>query len=128
MTHGDKRLLPQNPKTLPRIHWDVLWILGNFFWILILGRVFGFWEVFCSYEPPCLEIIRHLINMNEKIFLILSQKKNYLSHNKIVQQRFKKCSFQRVPNQVEKLRKFQGVGEGGMISTLWSGNSRGLGI
>ena len=21
-------------------------------WIWILGRVFGFWEVFCRYEPP----------------------------------------------------------------------------
>ena len=103
--------------------------MGNFFWILILGRVFRFWQVFCPYEPPCLEIIRHLIDMNEKIFLILSPK-NYLSHNHdIVQQHFsQKCSFQRVPNQVEKLRKFQGVWEGCMISTLWSGNSRGLGI
>ena len=32
----------------------------------------------------------------------------------ILQQHFEqKYSFQRVPNQIEKLRKFQGVGEGG---------------
>ena len=38
-------------------------------------------------------------------------------HNNIVQQHFlHKCSFQRVPNQVDKLRKFNGVG-GGMMST-----------
>ena len=98
MTHGDQKTSPPESKNTSQ---DPLgraldsgkgfWILGNFFWILILGRVFGFWEVFCPYEPLCLEIIRHLINMNEKIFLISSQKKKkctYLSHNKIVQKRF----------------------------------------
>ena len=47
----------------------------------------------------------------KRFFLILSQKK-YLSHKNIVRQPFflHKYSLQRVPNQVEKLRKFQGVG------------------
>ena len=47
-----------------------------------------------------------------------------------MQQHFlNKYHFQRVPNQVEKLRKFQGVGGGGgMISTPWNGNSSGVGV
>ena len=53
-----------------------LWILGRVFgfWDVFLdsGTCSGFWEVFCPYKPPYLEIIRHLINMNKKIFLILS--------------------------------------------------------
>ena len=40
MAHRDKTLLPQNPKTLPRIHWDVLWILGS---------VFGLWGTFFGF-------------------------------------------------------------------------------
>ena len=57
--------------------------------------------------------------MNEKFFLILSQKKNYLSQNKIVQQPFwHKYSFQRVPNQVEKLGKFQGWGSKAQVPSV----------
>ena len=33
-----------------------------------------------------LEIIGHRVDMNEKIFFTLSRKKNYLSHNNVVQQ------------------------------------------
>ena len=49
--------------------------------------------------------------MNEKIFSHFTEK-NYLSRtDNIVQLHFwHKYSFQRAPNQVEKLRKFQGVG------------------
>ena len=65
--------------------------MGNFFWILIRGSVFGFWDVFwilgsvlgfwdvfwilesvLSLQATVLEIIRHLINKNKKIFLSLS--------------------------------------------------------
>ena len=58
-----------------------------------------------------LEIIRHRFNMNEKVLSHFIAEKNYLSHNNIVQQHLlHKYSFHRVLNQVEKLRKFQGVG------------------
>ena len=57
-----------------------------------------------------MEIIRHCINMNKRVFLSLSQKHN-LSHNSKGQEHFwRNCSFQEVPNQVEKLWKIQGVG------------------
>ena len=50
----------QNPKTLPRIpkHFPEsktrprgggVLVSGTCFWIL--GNAFGFWEVFCPYEP-----------------------------------------------------------------------------
>ena len=52
-----------------------------------------------------------------KRYFSFYHRKNDFLHNNIVQQHFvHKCSFQRVPNQVEKLRKFKGVG-GGMMST-----------
>ena len=58
-----------------------------------------------------IEIIRHRIKMNEKVLSHFIEEKNYLSHNIIMQQHLlHKYSFQRVPYQVEKLRKFQGVG------------------
>ena len=51
--------------------------------------------------------------MNEKVLFHFIAEKIYLSHNNIMQQHLlHKYSFQRVPNQVEKLRKFQGRGEG----------------
>ena len=58
-----------------------------------------------------IEIIRQRIKMNEKVLFHFIAEKIYLSHNNIMQQHLlHKYSFQRVPNQVEKLRKFQGVG------------------
>ena len=53
--------------------------------------------------------------MNGKVlFHFIAEK---ISHNNIMQQHLlNKYSFQGVPNQVDKLRKFQGVGGKGMIS------------
>ena len=87
-----------------------------------------------------LEIIRHLI---------AAEKLSFAYNNKVQQYFWHKYTFQRVPSQVENLRKFQGVGVGGraMTSTpdevwwkfkggggLWqapptvyNGNSRGMG-
>ena len=49
--------------------------------------------------------------MNDKVLSHFIVEKNYLSHNNIVRQHLlHKYYFQRVPNQVEKLRKFQGKG------------------
>ena len=58
-----------------------------------------------------LEIIRHRINMNDKVLSHFIVEKKYLSHNNIVRQHLlHKYYFQRAPNQVEKWRKFQGKG------------------
>ena len=57
--------------------------------------------------------------MNEKFFSHFIAEKNYLSHNKIVQQPFwHKYSFQRVPNPVEKLGKFQGWGSKAQVPSV----------
>ena len=55
-----------------------------------------------------LEIIRHLI---------AAEKLSFAYNNKVQQYFWHKYTFQRVPNQVENLRKFQGVGVGAITST-----------
>ena len=63
-----------------------------------------------------------------KIFvLLLSQKTFFRIKYSATTFIVHKYSFQRVPNQVEKLWKFQGMGGGGMASNPWNGNSRGWG-
>ena len=51
--------------------------------------------------------------IHEWIFFSFHRKNNYFLHNNIAQQRFwRKYSFQGIPNQVGKPRKFQGGGGG----------------
>ena len=74
-----------------------------------------------------IEIIWLCININKKIFFSVYRRNNYVLHKIIVQRHFwQKHFFQGLPNQVGKLQKFQGVG--GMTSTPWNGNSRGVGV
>ena len=55
--------------------------------------------------------------MNEKVLFHFIAEKIYLSHNNIMQQHLlHKYSFQRVPNQVEKIKEIPGSGGKGMIS------------
>ena len=51
-------------------------------------------------------------NKQKKIFSFLHRRNNYLSHKSMVQRHFlQKYSFQGIPNQVGKLRKFGGGGD-----------------
>ena len=61
-------------------------------------------------------------------FFSLYRRNNYLSRKSIVQRHFwGKYYFQGVSNEVGTLRKFQGLRGGGLTSTPWTGNSRGMG-
>ena len=58
-----------------------------------------------------IEIIWLCININKNIFFSVYRRNNYVLHKIIVQRHFwQKYFFQWLPNQVRKLRKFQGVG------------------